>query len=671
MWFYRFKQAFVALLLPWLMAVTTQALGRIYLLVNNTSTESLANLSDDVNRMFWIGGLFDVRIASLLFVPCLLIAGVLAINKTSFSFWQSFWPWLATILSTCVTTLTVGNVFYYATYGRAIDIFVFGLVEDDTVAVLKTMWSDYPVIRSVLCLFLFATVVMWIYRRWQHKLSTRPERRSRVIVSVISTFIILVICLLGMRGSIGTFPLRQSDSQISDVKLLNMLTPNGPIAMFWAFKAHQQYNTFPEATDKQGSLLLSQFFATPTAGSLEPFMAKTLTNPIAKKSPPNVVFAVMESMGYYLEGYDRPDRDVFGALKPHWQTDWRFGRFISEGDGTIDTLSRLFVRSPHTNISMSSAQNLEFTSNMFKPFLANGYKIIFVTSGNGSWHNLNQFLPHLGINELIEQNGLKKRYPEAKQDTWGVPDEFMFRYIESRLAEAEKKGEHVLIMSMSTTHHPPYRSPNGYVKTPMKLSDTEKQRLSNLANGKELEEVFHTLRYANDQLGQFINWVKARPLGKYTIIAATGDHNIRGINYPDPKEMALSHAVPFYLYVPQDYQQNSHFDPTRVGSHKDIWPTLYQLSLSETPYYRTGCDLLAEIPDVNWCQGYNPEVMITQRGGYLLIGKGEFRPWADKEGLLLDAPQPMDSEQAQILNRWQSFTELLSWQLNRQVQTLK
>lgn len=671
MWFYRFKQAFFALLVPWLLAVAVQTVGRIYLFADNGSAGSLVSLSADVKRMFWVGGIFDIRIASLLFVPCLLIAGILALNKTSFTLWQRFWPWLAAMLSTFVIALTLGNIFYYATYGRAIDIFVFGLIEDDTVAVLKTMWSDYPVIRCVLCLLLFATVTMWIYRRWQNKLSTRPEQRSRPVVSIISTLVMLVFCFIGMRGSIGTFPQRQSDSQISEVKLLNMLTPNGPMALYWAIQAHQQYNTFPEATNAQGSLLLSQFFATPMAASLEPFMAVTRANPVAKKSPPNVVFAVMESMGYHLEGYDRPDRDVFGALKPHWQTDWRFGRFISEGDGTIDTLSRLFVRSPNNNIGQSSAQGIDFASNMFKPFVANGYKIIFVTSGNGSWRNLNQFLPRLGISEFVEQNGLKKRYPEATQSTWGVPDEFMFRYIEDRLAQAEKSGEHLLIMSMSTTHHPPYKTPDSYLKTAIKLSDVEQQRLSNLASDEELEEVFHTLRYANDQLGQFISWVKARPLGQYTVIAATGDHNIRGISYPDPTEMALSHAVPFYLYVPPDYQQNRHFDTDRVGSHKDIWPTLYQLSLSETPYYQTGCDLLAEVPDANWCQGYNPEVVITQQGGYLLTEKGEFRPWADKQGLLLGAAQPMNAEQAQVFNRWQAFTDLLSWQLSRQIQTLK
>ncbi|MCD1125166.1 LTA synthase family protein [Jinshanibacter sp. LJY008] len=667
MWFFRFRQAFVALLLPWLLAVLTQTAGRIYLLSAYGSNEILAGFDSDVTRMFWVGGLFDIRTASLLFVPCLLIAVLLAISPRSFHFWQRFWPWLATLFSTLVMTITVGNIFYYATYDRAIDIFVFGLIEDDTTAVLATMWQDYPVIRGLLGLGLFALLVFWLYRRWQRRLSAKPERRAGLPMGALSTLLILAIGFVGMRGSVGTFPLRQSDSQVSELKMLNMLTPNGLIALSWAFKARSENNHFAEATDQQGQELLSRFLDKPTPAGLAPFMAKTDVNLVAKQTPPNVVFAVMESMGYYLESYDRPDRDLFGALKQHWTSDWRFERFISEGDGTIDSLSRFFVRSPMSGITQSSAQSLDFASNMFKPWLANGYKVIFVTSGNGSWRNLNQFLSHLGVSEFMEQNGLKKRYPEAQLGTWGVPDEFMFRYIEERLAEADKKGEHVLIMSMSTTHHPPYKTPNGYQKTQITLSDEEKQRLSNLATGATLDEVMQTLRYTNDQLGQFISWVKLQPLGARTIIAATGDHNIRGIGYPDTHERVLGHGVPFYLYVPQAYRQQSHFDAARVGSHKDIWPTLYQLSLSDTPYYKTGCNLLAEHLDDIWCQGYNPEAVITPQGAYLLTDKGEYRPWASDKGLLLGEPQAMTPEQQKQFNRWSGFTDLLLWQLNRQV----
>ncbi|MCA6222153.1 LTA synthase family protein [Photorhabdus antumapuensis] len=667
MWFSRFKQAFIVLLLPWLLTVATQMAGRIYLLLTYGSYQLFTDSTQDVERMFWIGGLFDIRIASLLFVPCLLIAGLFAINKNSFNIWQHAYPWLATTLNTVVGALTVSNVYYYATYERSFDIFIFGLVEDDTQAVLHTLWNDYPIIESLLCLALFAVIVFWLSLLWQRYLISHTTRKTNLPISAIATLVILTVCFIGMRGSIGTFPLRQSNTQVSEVKMLNMLTPNAPMALNWAFNDHYKNSYFPEATDEQGGWLLNHFMEKPTPANLSPFMAKTADNPTAQKNPPHVIFNVMESMGYHLQSLDRPDLDVFGTLRQHWQNDWHFERFVSEGDGTIDSLSRFLIRSPNSTISQSTAQDLDFTSNMFKPYLANGYKIIFATSGNGAWRNLNQFLPNLGVSEFIDQNGLKKRYPEAKFGTWGVPDEFMFRYIKDRLIQAEKNGEHVLIMSLSTTHHPPYRSPEGYQKTDIKLSDAEKQRLSHLASGNELQEVFHTLRYANDQLGQFIGWVKSQSLASHTIIAATGDHNIRGISYPDAHELAIGHGVPFYLYVPPAYRQNTIFDATRVGSHKDIWPTLYHLSLSHTAYYRTGCNLLAEHLDPIWCQGYNPEVTITPQGAYIMIGKGEFRPWANQTGLLLGEPQPMTADQTKQFQRWQVFTDLLSWQLNRQV----
>lgn len=63
----------------------------------------------------------------------------------------------------------------------------------------------------------------------------------------------------------------------------------------------------------------------------------------------------------------------------------------------------------------------------------------------------------------------------------------------------------------------------------------------------------------------------------------TGDHNILGVDYAADSDIALARAVPFYLYVPPGYRGQSTYDPSRPGSHKDILPTLYHLSLPDTP----------------------------------------------------------------------------------------
>jgi len=667
MWYLKFRQAFFALLPAWLLSVIVQSAGRAYLLRVHGTPDTLRLFASDVRHMFWTGLLFDVRTATLLLSPWLLLAALLALGSRGFETWKRLWPWLAALASTLLAGLTLVNIFYYATYDRCIDIFIFGLMEDDTTAVLVSLWHDYPVLRASFALAVFALLVWLACRAWQRRLDRHPAHPAGLLLATSASLVIVLLCVLGSRGSLGTFPLRQSDAQVSDQKMLNMLTPNGMMALNWAVSAHSKYNDFDAATDEQGAALLGQFLGRPTAPGLAAFQARTRVNPAAQAHPPNVVLSVMESMGYHLETFDQPGRDLFGALRPHWDTDWRYTRFLSEGDGTIDTLSRLFVRSPKSNISQSSAQALDFASNALKPYLAQGYKVVFVTSGNGAWRNLNQFLPHLGVSEFVEQNTLRKRYPQAPMATWGVPDEYMFRYIEDRLAQAEAHGEHVLIISMSTTHHPPYQTPPGYPEIDITLTDAQRQRLSNLAANHDLREVFNTLRYANDQLGRFISWVKDQPVGAHTIIAATGDHNLRGIGYPDPRELAFGHAVPFYLYVPEAYRAGRHFDPARVGSHKDILPTLYQLSLSDTPYYRTGCDLLAPVLDETWCQGYNPEIAIARDGAYTLNGEGSFLPWADTKGWLLGEPRPLLPEQARQRDRWRAYTELLQWQINRQV----
>ena len=141
---------------------------------------------------------------------------------------------------------------------------------------------------------------------------------------------------------------------------------------------------------------------------------------------------------------------------------------------------------------------------------------------------------------------------------------------------------------------------------------------------------------------------------------------MRAISYPAPNEIALGHSVPFYLYVPPTYRSNAEYHPERAGSHKDILPTLYNLSLSEIPYYQTGCYLTAPTVDSSWCgYGYNPEVLITEHGFYNLNNQ-EFHRW-DNQGLQTaeaEISQP-PAEDIPFIERGSVYTQFLDWQINR------
>lgn len=669
MWCVNFKKQIAIIFFPWLLSILIPFFGRLFLLLSFVDVEQIILLKRDVIRLFLVGLLFDLRITNIVF-GLVIILGFFTLFSGKWSvIWQKLLMYYSLLILVLVTIFTVVNIFYYITYDRHIDVFIFGLFDDDTIAIIKTIWSDYPVIKLVLALivmvYLFYRLTLFCYK----KAIAKKYHQHSSLIELISIFFLLIFIVIGARGSVSTFPLRESDAQISQYDTFNKFVPNGIIALSWAYKAYKIDLDLNLISDMELNELLQRFFDKNDDNSIEIFQDKTDYNFLLEQQPPNVVFVVMESMGTHLFQFDdKIHRDLMGSLRKHWENDWVFDRFISEGDGTIDSLNRFFVRSPIDKISQSFAQHVEFKSNMFQPFKNKGYKIIYITAGNGAWRNLNQFLMHLGVDEFIEQNTLLNEYPEAELSTWGVPDEYMFKFAEKRLSEAKAKNEHVFIMMMSITNHPPYQLPKNNEYHDYEFSDSELKRFRNMNNLKELKNMFNTFRYSNEKLGNFIDWVKSSNLSNQTIIAVTGDHNLRGIGYSDPKELALSHAVPFYLYVPQKYQNNTVYDLNRIGSHKDILPTLYHLSLSEADYYNTGCNLLTLDPNSFWCNiGYNPNVVIDQKGAYSL-SNNTFSSWKNLKKLELNEPTDfITEEQILFIERWQSWGKLLHWQIIEQI----
>lgn len=646
-------------ILFWTVSVAVMCGGRLFLYCKYIDNAVSRQYSGDIAALFAQGLLFDIKAASVITAVPFAIGLLCAATRRSAQFFNRMHRSLLTALFALLLLATLANGIYFQVYGKQFDVFVFGLFEEDTQAVLATMWADYPVLRIVAVVFLGG----WLFSECLLRLPClRAPRRLGISLMYVVAAVLLAV---GIRGSFGKFPLRQDDSNISASIQLNRLVANAPTALDWARKEYRNSKAFRPAPDEEGIRLISAVTGKPAAtADLAQFLVQTPPNPAAEKHPPNVVLAVMESMGLHLLDFDNGQRQLLGRLKNHWQQDWVFRKFVSEGDGTSDSLHRFFVRSPLMNLSQSTAKNTHFPSNMFAPFRTAGYRVVYITAGNGGWRGFDTFLRHLGVDEFADENMLKHRYPEAKSATWGVPDEFMFRYAEEKLSEAQKSGQPVFIMMLSVTNHPPYKLPPPEKIQDFGLTEAERNRLANLAENPELNEIFNTFRYANDRLGAFIGKVKHLPPD--TIIAATGDHNIRAVGYPKPNEAALGHAVPFYLYVPEPYRHNAVFKPERAGSHKDIMPTLYELSLSKQNYYGNGCNLVAEKQDKPWCgYGYNTEVAVLEDGFYH-FGNQTFFPWTDAAGTRA-GEHPATPKHPDKIKQARSYGAFLDWQLNRMV----
>ncbi|MBX9816760.1 MAG: sulfatase-like hydrolase/transferase, partial [Burkholderiaceae bacterium] len=100
--------------------------------------------------------------------------------------------------------------------------------------------------------------------------------------------------------------------------------------------------------------------------------------------------------------------------------------------------------------------------------------------------------------------------------------------------------------------------------------------------------------YAADLLGGFVQEVQSGPLKDTTIVAGTGDHNVRSFGvYADASRRYLVRQVPFVIWGSKLKCGNQLDQP---ASHRDMFNTLLPLAGIDTPYIHSGRNLLKDLP---------------------------------------------------------------------------
>lgn len=639
--------------LIWLTLILMVA--RVVMYNSFVEPDLVADKGGDLLRM-WVTGLrYDLRIAGMAVAPFLLLGlGLAGWSKGWESLWRSLPLWFG-VTAFIVASVAIGNYFYYQTYHNHIDVFAFGLFDDDTRAVLANLWQDYPVVKGVLAAVILAFPPVW-FSYHIRTMALRPWPGALFWAVLVLSVILVAIAA---RGSVGAFPLRRGNAQVSELTVLNKLTPNGLMAIDWAIKDHQADIFFEKVDAAEKIKLLG-------ATGLDSLTGRTPVNTWLADNKPHVVMSLMESFGSNMLALDEPSKnDLLGSLREPLRQDFVFKRFVSEGNGTAPSLAALFFHSPVENLSHSSAQYKTLTGTPFSIYKQAGYRVIFISPGNMMWRNLVNYLPAQGVDALYDQNALLEMYPEsAKEMTdWGLPDEYAYRLAEALLKEAKQP---LFISILTVTNHPPYVVPTHYAPQPVIVTDGVRRH----AEAGQIDQlnILRTYQYAADAFGRFVTTIKSSSLGTHTLLAASGDHQMRRVKAYYPAEQMLDRAVPFYLYVPKAVLDRVpwHFDPVRPGSHKDIFPTLYAFSLSDMPYQALGGrNLLAPQDDPMRAFGYNETLWIDADGAYPLTGNPVRYPWASEAGWYLgETGQPVSDEH---WLRMQAYPALLRWQLNARV----
>ena len=249
----------------------------------------------------------------------------------------------------------------------------------------------------------------------------------------------------------------------------------------------------------------------------------------------------------------------------------------------------LLVNTEHSSISHATYQHIPLQTSVARVFKKAGYKTLFVYSGFEELSNRSKYFKTQGFDEFIGAQRLTELYPGMHNTIWGGEDKFLFDEVYKQLSNTQKGDKPLFIVTLTVTNHPPYKLP---LEHSLDLTDIPQRLMSRLQDLPE--KSLDTYFYTNDQLGRFISKIKASHLKETTIIAATGDHAVRGM-YFNTDERLHEISVPLYLYLPRNYQPSGVVDTQQIASHKDIMPTLYNNALSEASYLNMGRDLLDPI----------------------------------------------------------------------------
>ena len=483
------------------------------------------------------------------------------------------------------------NIQFFEFYKEPINVNIFGIIEDDTTAIFKTIWKDFPVVTSVLIII----GIMIAHTMFQGSLQKHTRRLvENLSFSFVCVFIFLSVVLLAVaaKGTFRAMALGQQHVSVTSSQFLNNMVPSGITSFRFAWKNWKEAHQLEDLTSglrrlgfrsKEEALAVLRDAGHPLKDaefSLE--STKVAVRENGKKK--NLVFFLMESWGTEPILYQSPHFDVLGSLNSELKKGCYFSYFDSSTISTFAATESLLFSSPISPLTLGKAGLTEMPWSIPHILKNLGYRTIFLTSARSGWHQMNTIMQYQGFEQIIDSGSLSAKYPGAELGVWGVWDEYAFKWLKDFL-ETDQDERPYFIFVLTSTNHSPYDAPKDF-----QAPNRDASRWLGESGNPLLEKNLNTYFYASDNLGKFISWQKGRKQSKNTIVAATGDHNGRTFGvYATPERRHLLNQVPFVLWGTDGACGDQLNDP---ASHRDIFPTIFSVLNIETSFPAFGRNLL-------------------------------------------------------------------------------
>lgn len=649
-------------------------ISRFFFLFSYGNLKELNDVKVGIAKAFISGARFDISAICYGFLPLVLfwLVSMFIPQRFSLRFLKIYYNAISIILMIVLLlflSLIIIDYFFYQFFQSHINLLFFGIFYDDTSAVLDSVWTDYPILK-IASVYLIA-VLSFIFL-------SRSIKKNLVETNISVTFkkkdylltLVVLLFFIGMRGSLGEFTLRREHTNVSTNEFVNSLGYNAIYSLKFANSERKENMIVPDIDKEIASSNYQSIvdIQKEYLGSESPFFdndlsTKTAYNEFLEKNPPNVIFLQMESMSNHYFELNTDEFNLIGDLKEELPNLYYFKNGTSAFNGTIQTLENFIIGTPKTIISQSVYFDTPFSTSIALPFKSKGYDTYFLTGANLSWRNIDKMLERQHFDYLKGNNAILEFNPNAEQFAWGVHDGYLFDYIFNTLKKEDGKPK--FIFGLTISNHTPFEVPTSFKTKPIKMPAEVKKSI------RVKEDIayanFYSHQYAASELARLIKTIKESPYGENTIIVASGDHNIRQVFEYTPEDGFMKRSVPILFYIPEKYKP-AFFDANIMAAHKDIFPTIFNLSLSNAKYIYSGDDLFDKKKKYRFAiNDYN--FMADSIGAIAIENdKVYYYTWAEKNKRKL-LVQPEIGEHGQyMLDKMKTFTTMHTIKIYQDIQ---
>ncbi len=534
---------------------------------------------------FWLGFRFDARVVGGAMLPLLVLGGVPVLHAFKAGFGRRLWLTLLGVFSALLLLLYVVDFLHYRYLNQRLNASVLGFFADVKVSA-GMVWQSYPVFWITVAVLIALGGCLAVFVASHRRAAATDitlRRPARIGWFVASLF----VCLLGIFGRAGQYPLRWSDA----FDLRNAALANLALNPVQSFLSTLDFRTsgYELAKVRAHYPFMSAYLGV-TAPDAErvSFQRRIPARGGVATIQPNVVVVICESFSGYKSSMWGNPLDTTPFFNGLCKEGLFFDNCYTPHYGTARGVWATITGIPDVEAVETASRNpaLVDQHTIINDFT--GYEKLYFIGGSSSWANIRGLLTNniQGL-KLYEEDS----YKSPRIDVWGISDKNLFREAHEVLVRQTKPFFAVI---QTADNHRPYTIPKEDLKEFTKL-DVPAETLKKCGFDSLAE--MNAFRYTDYCFKKFFELARPSAYFANTIFVFVGDHGIdgnAGTMFPPAwtDQQLTSYHVPLLFYAPK-------LVPPRrvhaVASMVDILPTL--AGIVNIPYRNNalGRDLLRQV----------------------------------------------------------------------------